>query len=246
MGTNHVAEPQQHDDDNNDEVEIEDNDQEELNNNDVINFNNEDDALRPVTSRGSRPGTARNVNDQFLVETTIVDNDQMNMHDQLILGAHDNQGHGRLVADMLKVRADGLADEERDDLDNNQEDYKFTPEELKVAEKKRQELVKIQDSISNLTTSIKALGKVVDYADEDAAQMNKENKNWRQQVLAAKKNLKPIYTNSVVNEKLNRKIMEVKEIEAEVEHRKAQIRSQIYTNMQLEDKLDKLTTNLVR
>ena len=240
-----------------DEVEIEENEISETNQQVGSDIDEGIDGLgqtqnsgRPMTSRGSRPTTAKNLNDQFLVQTRLIDDenddaDILNQNDQLMIGGE----HGHLVDNMLKVREQGSKQINNDDTDDHNANYeakpiKFTSQQMKEFENKRNDLIETQKAIEKLSKSVIPLSKAADYAQEDADQMSKEHQSWRQQVLFAEKNLQKIYNKTVVksNNELTGKI---KQLEAEVEHKKAQIRSQIYQNILLEGKLNKLTEAIV-
>jgi len=221
-----------------DEVEIDDDEIEIENNND-----------RPVTSRGTRgqtenlqrPVTRNGRNnerfDPFLVQTTMADDNETNKIGTENIMDNDDKQHGALVENMLKVR-------ESANNNNNDsgivENFELNSQQKKEVERRRQELIKTQETIQELSRAILPLAKAADYAQEDSDQMAKEHQQWRTQVAQSKQHLSHIYHRNVVksNDKYRAKVLQ---LEQEVENKKAQIRAQYYQNTTLEERLNKLT-----
>lgn len=207
----------------NDEVEIESEGEEII----------PDPIERPQTSRSrSRPTTAQV--DPFLVQTRIADDETNDYENQSSLP----NAHGALVENMLKIR-----DEDAVDVDQDAP-VQLNAQQAKEFERKRQDLIKTQESIQQVTKAVVPLEQAAKYAQEDMQQMSTENLEWRRQVQEAQKQLVSTYKRTVVKNN-SRMAATVSTLEQEVEHKKAQIRAQIYNNILLEQRLNKLTATIV-
>lgn len=153
-----------------------------------------DSEMRPVTSRGSRPTTSKGgrsrpgferdnttlVNDQFLVETRIMDENDAHGADQLNLD--DQNNHGLLVNNMLKMR-------NQTDENNFEQEITYTPQEIKEFSSQRDKLIQTRDHLVKISEPIEQLNKITQYSTEDSDQLNKEMKNYRLQVIEAERKL---------------------------------------------------------
>lgn len=213
-----------------------------------------DEEGRPMTSRGARPVTAgrgNSMNDPYLVQTRIMDDEAGTggEPDSIRIVDADNEAmvtegeHGALVQQMLKVRDEAGAKRSGALVDDDQP-LKLNSQQMKEFERRRQDLIKTQETIQELSRAILPLAKAADYAQEDTDQMSKEHVQWRNQVTASKQQLRHVYQRTVVktNDRMKAK---VSQLEQEVEHKKAQIRAQYYQNMLLEKRLNALTTSIL-
>ena len=87
-------------------------------------------------------------------------------------------GHGALVENMLKVRESAENKTGTTDPENAQK-YELNSQQKKEVERSRQELIKTQETIQELSRAIVPLAKAADFAQEDSDQMAKEHGQWR-------------------------------------------------------------------
>jgi len=215
---------------------------------------------RPMTSRGARPVTAGRGNqssDPFLVQTRIMDEDAnalgadgqpqvdaLRLIDDGTEVLAPEGEHGALVANMLKAREEGAKRGAPQQEAASDAPLKLNSQQMKEFERRRQDLLKTQETIQELSRAILPLAKAADYAQEDTDQMSKEHVQWRNQVTASHQQLRHIYQRTVVktNDRMKAKVAN---LEQEVEQKKAQIRAQYYQNMLLEKRLNSLTASIV-
>ena len=89
----------------------------------------------------------------------------------------ENGGHGALVENMLKVRES--AENKTGTEPENAQKYELNSQQKKEVERSRQELIKTQETIQELSRAILPLAKAADFAQEDSDQMAKEHGQWR-------------------------------------------------------------------
>lgn len=115
---------------------------------------------------------------------------------------------------------------------------------MKEFERHREDLIKTQESIQLLSRAILPITKATDYAAEDSDNMARELSAWNAQVKISQEQIDMLYQRKMQNSASTWEA-KVKALEQEVAAKKAQIRVQTHTNIQLQQKLSSLTKSIV-